>query len=57
MRYGHKANHDSQIDDLGVLIPEIENGKYDLQNIGNYLEYWLINHIKTFDIPALMNNS
>jgi len=48
----HKINHEFLIADLDRLIIEIQSGQYQLCNIGEYLKYWLLNHIETFDIPA-----
>lgn len=52
LHIGHKVNHESLISDLNILIKEIEGGDFALENIGSYLKYWLLNHIKTFDIPS-----
>ena len=52
LRPGHKENHESLLVDLDILVNEVQSGKYKLHNIGDYLKYWLINHIQTFDIPS-----
>ncbi len=52
----HKSNHETIINDLNSLINEINDGKYQLEKIGDYLIYWLLNHIKIYDIPAFKNN-
>ena len=52
---GHQAQHDSLLIDLARLILEIERGKFLPANLGDYLSYWLINHIQLFDIPSFAN--
>lgn len=52
----HKTNHQTLINDLNALIKEVEAGKYKLNNIGDYLKFWFLNHVQTFDIPAFKNN-
>lgn len=49
---GHKENHESLLADLNVVIDEVRSGKSNIENIGGYLKFWLINHIKNFDIPS-----
>ncbi len=52
----HKAAHHKLIADLEVVINEIASGKFELSGLGNYLDYWLFNHIKMFDIPTCNND-
>lgn len=55
LRILHELNHKDQLNDLEVLIKEVEAGKYNLANLADYLRYWLINHIKNFDVPEFRN--
>jgi len=55
LRLGHKDNHTLLLLSLNNLIKEVEAGDRDLKTIGDYLKYWFINHVKTFDIPAYEN--
>lgn len=48
----HKESHEVSIRDIGKLINEIRVGKFNSRNLGDYLKYWLLNHIQRFDIPA-----
>lgn len=56
LRLGHKEEHQRLLADLGCVINEIEAGKYQLKNLGGYLDFWLLNHIKMHDVPAFSNN-
>ena len=56
LRLGHKEQHQKLLADLGVVINEIRAGKFKLNNLGGYLDFWLINHIKMYDIPAFSSN-
>ncbi|HXK56651.1 MAG TPA: hemerythrin domain-containing protein [Gammaproteobacteria bacterium] len=56
LRPGHRANHELLLIDLDRVIEEVDAGKYALPTIGDYLKYWLINHIQTFDIPSFSRN-
>jgi len=56
LRLGHKEQHKKLLDDLGVVIDEIKAGKFKLNNLGGYLDFWLLNHIKMYDIPAFSSN-
>ena len=56
LRPGHRANHEFLLIDLSRVIDEVRSGKFQLANIGDYLKYWLINHIQTFDIPSFLQN-
>ena len=47
----HKANHRKLLDDLNILIEEVESEKYDLSSLADYFDYWLFNHIRTYDVP------
>jgi len=49
----HQQNHKELLKDLNNLISEVEAKKYKLSNLGDYLNYWLLNHIKNFDVPEL----
>lgn len=52
---GHKANHEYLIRDLAALTDEIQKGRQEVKHVGEYLKYWLLNHIRTFDIPEFLN--
>ncbi len=55
LRTGHAANHQKLLADLDNLIDEISEGKFNLNNpdsLSDYLTFWLLNHIKTHDVPA-----
>lgn len=54
---GHMANHENLLADLDVLINEVKAGKYKLKNVGDYLKYWLLNHVQIFDIRDFAGNS
>ena len=45
-------NHRFLISDLERLIAEVKAEKFEPNNIGDYLKFWLLNHIRNFDIPA-----
>ncbi len=47
----HRANHWTLLSGLRAMTNEVEAGEYNLENIGDYLKYWLLNHIQTFDVP------
>lgn len=51
----HKINHTKLIRDLETLIVEIENGKFQIKNLPDYLSYWLFDHLREYDIPAFAN--
>jgi len=53
----HELNHKALLKDLEVLIQEVEAGKYNLANLADYLRYWLISHIKNFDVPEFRNKN
>jgi len=57
LRPGHRENHETLIIDLEKLISEVRSGKYKLDKLGDYLKYWLINHIQNFDIPSFDHNN
>ena len=48
----HKINHTKLLRDLETLIVEIENGKFQIKNLPDYLSYWLFDHLREYDIPA-----
>lgn len=52
LRFGHKENHISLLEDLDTLIFELKTEEIKTNSIGEYLKYWLLNHIQNFDIPA-----
>lgn len=52
----HETNHKDLLVDLDSLIDEVKAKKFKLTNLGDYLKYWLINHIRDFDIPAFKKN-
>jgi hemerythrin len=56
LRLGHKEHHQKLLADLGIVINEIRDGKFKLTNLGDYLDFWLLNHIKMYDIPAFASN-
>lgn len=56
LRPGHAANHNKLIADLGVLTDEVGAGKFELKNLREYLNFWLIAHIQDYDIPAFAND-
>lgn len=53
LRPGHKESHQHLLMDLDTFTKEVNAGRVKLHHIGGYLKFWLLNHIKTFDIPAL----
>ena len=53
--HGHKVNHAKLLSDLGTLIEEINSGKFVLANLSHYMDFWFLNHIKQFDVPAAAN--
>lgn len=55
LRSSHKSNHILLINELNSLVKEIKEGKYKIENLGDYLKYWLLDHIEKHDIPALKN--
>lgn len=48
----HKAHHQNLIADMDILIDEIRAGKYEMDNLGDYLDFWLFNHIRKYDLPS-----
>lgn len=57
LRVSHKTSHEKLIFDLNTLIKELETGVHQLDHVGNYLKYWLLNHIQKFDVPAYRKKS
>ena len=51
-RSGHRIDHETLLRDLSLLIEEIGSGVQDVRQVGEYLKYWILNHIQTFDIPS-----
>ena len=56
LRLGHKEHHQKLLADLDIVINKIQAGEFTLNNLGDYLDYWLVNHIKMYDIPAFSSN-
>ncbi len=53
---GHKQAHQNLLIDLDKVIAELKQGRHEVQNLGDYLKYWLMNHIQTFDVPSFKAN-
>jgi hemerythrin len=53
----HKMHHNTIINDLNNVIQEVQTGNFEPKNLGDYLKFWLLNHIKNFDIPAFEQKS
>ncbi|MEH6810936.1 MAG: hemerythrin domain-containing protein [Motiliproteus sp.] len=49
---GHRAHHETLLNDLKVLMAEVEGGEYQVESISSHLKYWLLNHLRHFDVPA-----
>lgn len=56
LRRGHKEHHQKLLADLNIVINEIKDGRFKLTTLGDYLDFWLLNHIKMYDIPAFSSN-
>ena len=52
-RQRHRRSHEKLLHDLHNLLQEYENDTFEAQSIGAYISYWLVNHLKLYDIPDL----
>ncbi|MBT4519448.1 MAG: hemerythrin family protein [Halieaceae bacterium] len=48
----HIDTHKSLLHDLDILITEVGDGIYELANLEDYLRFWLLAHVKHYDVPA-----
>lgn len=52
LMHGHEDNHKLLLEGLDALISDIKNNVVKISSVGEYLKYWLLNHIQNYDIPA-----
>lgn len=57
LKIGHKENHKTLLSDLDTVVSEVKSKKMRADHVGEYLKYWLLNHIQNFDVPAFKQNT